>query len=146
MTTIATSTTATKLRIATAACAVAAAATLVPLPAAQAAPAIPAPTWLGSTLGSIGCLVPVFDAGNCAAHAATIGNILYIGPVDTTPPTRTDFLTFNPTPLFALIPIIGIPLASWWASLNVEVCIGGLSARIGGGYPGQLTASIGAHC
>lgn len=146
---------ATKLRIGTAACAVAAAATLAPMPAAQAAPAAPAPTapaisaptGLGATLGAVGCLAPVFNAANCAAHQATLGNLFYLGPVDTTPPPRIDFFTFNPTPFIALIPIIGKPLANWWKKLDIEVCVGGLSARIGGAYsPGQVTASIGSHC
>jgi hypothetical protein len=89
----------------------------------------------------------VFNPANCATGAATFGNFFYLGPVDSTPPVRTDILSFNPTPLFLLIPIIGVPLASWWNSLDIEVCVGGLSARIGGPYnPGGFTASIGSGC
>ena len=137
---------ATKLRAGTAACAVAAAATLVPLsaPAAQAAPAVPAPEWLGTALGSVSCLVPIFDAAQCTAHAATIGNLFYLGPIDPTPPPRTDFLNLNLGPILALIPVIG-PLVSWFIdSLNIEACVGGLSVR-DGGY-GHITASIGSGC
>jgi hypothetical protein len=138
---------ATRLQIGTAACAVAAAATLMPLQAAQAAPAIPAPDWLGTALGSTGCILPIFNATECAAtHAATIGGLLYLGPVDSTPPPRVDFLHLDPTPVLALIPVIGVPLASWFNSLNIEVCVGGLSARIGSPYSSGLTASIGSHC
>jgi hypothetical protein len=137
---------ATKLQTGTAACAIAAAAALIPLPAASAAPAVPLPaaTGLGSALGSATCLVPVFQPSECAAGAATLGGVFYLGPNDPTPPVRTDILTLNPTPLFLLIPIIGVPLAGWWSSLDIEVCVGGLSARIGG-Y-GTLTASIGSGC
>jgi len=137
---------ATKLHTGTAACAIAAAAALIPLPAASAAPAVPLPaaTGLGSALGSATCLAPVFDAGECAAGAATLGGVFYLGPNDPTPPVRNDILTLNPTPVFLLIPIIGGPLAGWWSSLDIEVCVGGLSARIGG-Y-GTLTASIGSGC
>jgi hypothetical protein len=94
-------------------------------------------------------VLPLFNPANCAAGAATIGNLFYLGGVNPNPPPRTDIFSFNPIPLFLLIPIIGAPLASWWASLNIEVCIGGLSARIGGPYPtpaGTLTASIGSSC
>jgi hypothetical protein len=138
-----------KLRIGTAACAVATAAALTPVPAAQAVPVAPAPsaTGLGSTLGSTACILGVFNPGQCAGGAATFGNLFYLGGVDSTPPPRTDFLKFNPTPLFLLIPILGVPLASWWNSLDIEVCVGGLSARIGGPYhDGNLTASIGSGC
>jgi hypothetical protein len=141
---------ATKLRAGTAACAVAAAATLVPmsvagpLPTAHAAPAIPAPEWLGSTLGSVGCLVPIFDAANCAAQTATIGNLFYLGPIDGTPPPRVDILNLNLDPILGLIPVIG-PAVSWFIhSLNIEVCVGGLSARIGG-Y-GNIAVSLGSGC
>ena len=91
-------------------------------------------------------MLGIFSPGECAVGAATIPGVFYLGPVDGTPPVRNDILTLNPTPLFLLIPIVGAPLAGWWNTLNVEVCVGGLSARIGGGYPGQLTASIGSGC
>src|SRR5882757_1964097 len=137
---------ATKLQTGTAACAIAAAATLLPLPAASAAPAfsIPAPTGLGSALGSITCIAPIFDASGCATGTATVGGVFYLGPNDPTPPGRNDIFTLNPIPVFLLIPVIGAPLAGWWSSLDIEVCVGGLSARIGG-Y-GNLTASLGSGC
>jgi hypothetical protein len=136
---------ATKLRFGAAACAIASAATLTPVPAAQAAPVVPAPTALGATLGSTVCALGVFDPGNCAAGAATIGNVFYLGDVDTTPPPRFTFLTFNPTPFFSLIPVFGPVVTAWWNSINIEVCVGGLSARIGGyGHVGEVNASIGS--
>jgi hypothetical protein len=93
-------------------------------------------------------LVPVFDPGQCAAGpAATFGNVFYLGPVDTTPPPRVDFFHFNPAVPLALIPVLGPALAGWFNSLNVEICIGGLSARIGGPYSaGGITASLGSGC
>ncbi|AGB21360.1 hypothetical protein Mycsm_00933 [Mycobacterium sp. JS623] len=138
---------ATKLRFGAAACAVASTVTFAPMPVAQAAPVVPAPAALGSSLASTACVLGVFNAANCAAGTATIGNFFYLGDVNPNPPPRTDILRFNPTPLFLLIPIIGVPLASWWNSLNVEVCIGGLGARIGGPYSaGTLSVSVGSGC
>lgn len=140
---------ATTVRIGAAACAIAAAATVVSAPAAQAAPFVPAPaaTGIGSALGSATCLVPVFDAAECAVGAATFGNLFYLGPNDPTPPVRTDILKLNPIPVFLLIPVVGVPLAGWWSTLDIEVCVAGLSARIGGPYNvGGLTASLGASC
>ena len=137
---------ATKLHTGTAAFAIAAAAALMPLPAASAALAVnfSVPTGLGSALGSATCAVPIFDATGCAGGAATVGGVFYLGPNDPTPPVRNDILTLNPIPVFLLIPVIGVPLAGWWSSLDIEICVGGASARIGG-Y-GSLTASLGSGC
>lgn len=137
---------ATKVQTGTAAFVVAAAAALMPLPAAGAAPAVSfsAPTGLGSALGSAACAVPIFDASGCGGGAATVPGVLYLGGVDPTPPVRNDILTVNPIPVFLLIPVIGGPLAGWWSQLDIEVCVGGASARIGG-Y-GSLTASLGSGC
>ena len=137
---------ATKLQTGTAACAIAAAAALMPLPAASALPAAPLPAapGLGSALGSAACAVPIFNASQCAAGAATIGGAFYLGPNDPTPPPRTDILKLNPIPVFLLIPVVGAPLAGWWSTLDIEVCVGGVSARVGG-Y-GTLTASLGSGC
>ena len=137
---------ATRVRLGAAACAIAAVASVAPVPIAQAAPLAPAPTatGLGSALGSATCVLGVFSPGECANGAATIPGVFYLGPNDPTPPVRTDIISVNPIPLFLLIPVIGVPLASWWASLDVEVCVGGLSARVGG-Y-GNLTVSLGSGC
>jgi hypothetical protein len=137
---------ATKLHTGAAAFTVAAAAALMPLPAASAAPAVSfsVPTGLGSALGSATCAIPIFDATGCAGGAATVGGVLYLGPNDATPPVRTDILSLNPIPVFLLIPVIGAPLAGWWSSLDIEVCVGGASARVGG-Y-GTVTASLGSGC
>lgn len=140
---------ATRVKMGAAACAIAAAATVVSAPVAQAAPLVPPPTatGLGSALGSTTCLLGVFSPGECAVGAASIPGVFYLGPNDPTPPPRVDILTLNPIPLFLLIPVVGVPLASWWATLDVEVCVGVASARIGGGYsPGQLTVSLSSGC
>ena len=105
---------------------------------------LPAATGLGSALGSATCAVPIFNASECAAGAATIGGVFYLGPNDATPPARNDILTLNPIPVFLLIPVVGAPLAGWWSTLDIEVCVGGVSARVGG-Y-GTLTASLGSGC
>ena len=135
-----------KVRAGTAACAVAAAATLVPmsvagpLPTAQAVPAIPAPEVVGSVLGTVSCLVPIFDAAKCAAQEATIGNLFYLGPINPNPPPRTDIINFD----LNLIPIIG-PVLGWFAdAVSLEACVGGIGVRIGG-Y-GHVAASIGSGC
>jgi hypothetical protein len=92
-------------------------------------------------------VVPIFNTTECAAGAATFGNVFYLGPNDPTPPPRVDILHLNPIPVFLLIPVLGVPLAGWWSTLDIEVCVGGLSARIGGPYNiGGLTASLGAGC
>jgi hypothetical protein len=137
---------ATTVRMGAAACAIAAAATVVSAPVAQATPLMPAPTatGIGSALGSATCFVPVFNSTECAVGAATIPGAFYLGPNDPTPPVRTDILKVNPIPVFLLIPVLGVPLAGWWASLDLEVCVGGISARVGG-Y-GTLTASLGSGC
>jgi len=144
---------ATRLQFGAAACAVAATAAMLPmtaagpLPTAQAVPAIPAPEFLGQALGSTGCILPIFDAAQCAAfHAATIGNLLYLGPVDGTPPTRTDLFTLPVGEFLGLVPFIGSGLHSWFDSLDIEACVGGLSARITDPYSHGLTVSVGSGC
>ena len=131
--------TTSKYSLAAATCAVAVATALTPLPAAQATPAVPAPSALGNSL----CLIGIGE--DCEAAAATeFGGLFYLGARDNTPPSRTDFFTFNPVPLLALLPFIGPPLAGWFATLNFEVCVAGLSGRIG--PYGTVTASIGSSC
>lgn len=134
-----------KLQVGTAAAAVTVATALAQAPSAQATPAVPAPEFIGSALGTVGCLVPVFDSNECQANsAATFGNLFYLGPRDQTPPPRVDFLVLHPEIPLSLIPVVGPILAGWWMAVDFEVCVGGLSARAGG-YDG-LRASIGSSC
>jgi hypothetical protein len=131
---------ATKLKVGTATFALAAATTLVSPPAAQAAPVAPAPTAIGSGL----CLFGVGDDCEVGTTFLPGSNLFYLGARDTTPPPRVDFLTFNPAIPLSLIPVLGPIVAGWFATLNFEVCVGGLSARVG--PYGRVTASLGSGC
>jgi hypothetical protein len=142
---------ATKVQIGTAACALAAAAVLTPFPA-HAGPGAPAP--LASTPGSIGgsagggaalidpidpTCVPVGSPAcvtTVAPNASLLpggGSILqnplwWFGPPNPTPPTQTPVFTFYP---LNLLPGFIRPLFSWFADINYEACIGGLTLHIG---------------
>jgi hypothetical protein len=133
------------IKLGAAATAIAASAAMVQAPAAQAAPVIPAPTAIGDSLGllGIGCVVSI--GNDCVSTPGTTGGgLFYLGPRDGTPPSRYTFFSFNPLIPLALIPVLGPPLAGFFASLNLEVCIAGLSARIG--PYGTISASIGSGC
>ncbi len=133
------------LKTGAAATAIAASATVVQAPVAQAAPAAPPPEIVGAALGAVGCLVPVFNANECATvPAAALGGFFYLGAIDPTPPPRLDFLVFNPAIPLSLIPGLGPLVAGFIAALNLEACVGGLSVRAGG-Y-GTITASLGSGC
>jgi len=137
----------TKLQIGTATCAVAAAAVLMPLPAAQAASS---PGSLGGSAGGGAQLITVTpecdpttspDCVTTVAPSASLlpsllpggGTILqnplwWFGPPNPTPPTQTPVFTFYP---LNLLPGFIRPLFSWFADINYEVCIVGLTLRIG---------------
>ena len=140
---------ATKLHIGTAACALAAAAVLTPLPAAEAQPFAPVP--LASSPGSLGgsagggaALIAVCDPttdSDCvtplapsAAFALPGGNTIlqnplwWFGPPNPTPPTQTPVFTFHP---LNLLPGFLRPLFSWFADINYEICVAGLTLHIG---------------
>src|SRR5690349_4810210 len=102
---------AVKTKAATAA-ALVAGATLLPMATAQAAPAAPAPEAVGSFLG-ISCVVSIGD--DCNTNGSGSGGLFYIGGVKANPPARYDFLVFNPTVPLSLIPVLGPPLAGWFA-------------------------------
>jgi|GEM_PF-5090752 len=130
------------LKMGAAACAVAAGTALVTPPAAQASPVTaPPPELLGSLLG-ISCVVTVGE--DCGANGVGTGKVLYLGKRNPNPPDRYDFFVINPTIPLSLIPVLGPPLAGWWASLNFEACVGGLGVRIG--PYGTLTKSLGRGC
>lgn len=132
---------AAKAKAATAAALFAATTALVPMPSAQAAPAAPAPEALGSFLG-VSCVISIGD--DCGTTGSGGGGLFYIGGVKANPPARYDFFVFNPTVPLSLIPVLGPPLAGWFASLNFEACVGGVGARIG--PYGSVSASIGRGC
>ena len=139
---------ATKLQIGTATCAMVAAASLTPLPAAHAAST---PGALGGSAGAAS-LVAVCDPAtspSCVAPTAVNtfalpgGNTIFQNPLwwfgtpNPTPPTQTPVFTFYP---LNLIPGFIRPLFSWFADINYEVCVAGLTLHIGpygaisGGY------------
>jgi len=134
---------ASRVKMAAAATAIAGAAALVQAPVAQAAPVVPAPEAVGNFLG-LSCVLGVGE--DCANTPGTEfeGSGFYLGPRDTTPPARTDIFVFRPAVLLGLVPVIGPVVAGWFNSLNLEVCVGGASARIG--PYGSVSASVGAGC
>lgn len=142
---------ATKAQIGAATCAVAAAAVLTPLPAAQAEPVVPMPM-AGSVGGSAGadadllaiapdcqpatspeCVTTVAPSANSTFLLPGGGTILqnplwWFGPPNPTPPTQTPVFTFYP---LNLLPGFIRPLFSWFADINYEICIVGLTLHIG---------------
>jgi len=133
----------TKLQIGTATCALAAAAVLTPLPTAQAAST---PGTLGGSAGTGAALIsPECDPATTPDCATTFaptalpsllpgGNTIlqnplwWFGPPNPTPPTQTPVFTFYP---LNLLPGFLRPLFSWFADINYEVCIVGLTLHIG---------------
>ena len=135
---------ATKLHIGTAACALAAAAVLTPLPAAHAAST---PGSLGGSAGAGAALIsPVCDPATSPAcvtpvapgaastfalpggHTILQNPFWWFGPPNPTPPTQTPVFTFQP---LNLIPGFLRPLFSWFADINYEICVVGLTLHIG---------------
>jgi hypothetical protein len=156
----------TKLQIGTATLAVAAAAVLTPLPTAQAAN----PGSLGGSAGGGAELIAITPntpdcdpttSSNCATtvapaiapNAAALPSLLpgggsilqnplwWFGPPNPTPPTQTPVFTFYP---LNLLPGFIRPLFSWFADINYEVCIVGLTLRIG--PYGAISGSYGRGC
>jgi hypothetical protein len=150
----------TKLQVGIATCAVAAAAVLTPLPTAQAAST---PGSLGGSAGGGAELIVVppdecdpATSSECTtlAPAASLlpsllpggGTILqnplwWFGPPNPTPPTQTPICTFYP---LNLLPGFIRPLFSWFADINYEICIVGLTLRIG--PYGAISGSYGRGC
>jgi hypothetical protein len=135
---------ATKLQIGSAACAIAAATALVTLPTAQAAPvAAPPAAPVTHVLDNL----PQVDfwwlfANNPDPGPSTPSTSSFlIGPQNPNPPLRTTFLSFQP---LTLLPSFIQPFFGWFQSLNFEVCVAGVSARIG--PYGTVSASIGQGC
>jgi hypothetical protein len=136
---------ATKLQIGTAACAIAAASALGTLPTAQAAPVVAPPTAPVTQL--MGDLPQVdfwwlFGSGSPDPGSGTPSTSSFlIGAQNPTPPLRKTFLTFQP---LTLLPSFIQPFFGWFNSLNFEVCVAGVSARVG--PYGTVSASIGQGC
>jgi hypothetical protein len=132
---------ASTIKMGAATTAIAAATAVMPLPAAQATPAVPAPEVVGNVLG-ISCVVGIGD--DCGVNGSGTGEFFHLGSRKLNPPERFDFFVINPTIPLSLIPIVGPPLAGWFATINFEVCVGGLGARIG--PYGKVSASVGRGC
>jgi len=135
---------ATKLQTGTAACAIAAATVLVPLPTAHAAPAVAPPTApMTQVLGNL----PQVDfwwlfGGNPDPGPVTPSTSSFlIGAQNPNPPLRNTFLSFQP---LTLLPGFIRPFFGWFEGLNFEICVAGISARIG--PYGTVSASIGQGC
>jgi hypothetical protein len=149
---------ATKVQIGTAACAIAAAAALTPVVVAQAAPAVPAPQALGGAAGLGSAVISPecaeVDSLNCASlpaansspgiSASSSGSgtlfqnrLIWFGTPNPNPPALTPVFSFQP---LNLLPGFIRPVFSWFADINYEACIGGLTLHIGpygtvsGGY------------
>jgi hypothetical protein len=156
---------ATKLQVGAAACVLATAAVLTPMPVAHAGPGAPIPlASVGSLGGSAGTggaalispdCVPV-GSPDCAASLAPSANstfalpgggsilqnpLWWFGSPNPTPPTQTNVFTFSP---LALVPGFLRPLFSWFSDINFEICVVGLTLRIG--PYGTVSGSYGRGC
>jgi hypothetical protein len=135
---------ATKLKIGSAACAIAAATALVTLPTAEAAPIVAPPA---APVTQVLDNLPQVDfwwlfGNNPDPGTGTPStSSLLIGPQNPTPPLRTTFLSFQP---LTLLPSFIQPFFGWFQGLNFEVCVAGISARVG--PYGTVSASIGQGC
>ncbi|MCU1698699.1 MAG: hypothetical protein JWR34_4762 [Mycobacterium sp.] len=133
-----------KLQIGTAGCAIAAATALVQLPTAQAAPAVAPPaapvTHVLDNLPQVDFWW-LFSNNPDPGPAAPSTSSLLIGPQNPNPPLRTTFLSFQP---LTLLPGFIQPFFGWFQGLNFEVCVAGVSARVG--PYGTVSASIGQGC
>ena len=151
---------AAKAHVVTAACAVAAAVVLSPLPAALAEPAAPVPQ--ASTPGALGgsaaalidptcepigspacvaALIPGFDAGGILQNPIFQNPLWWFGAPNPNPPEQTLVFQFYP---LALVPGFLQPLFGWFAAINFEACIGGLTLQIG--PYGTISGSYGRGC
>jgi hypothetical protein len=140
----------TKVQIGTAACAMVAAAALTPLPAAHAAST---PGSVGGSAGGGASLLAPCDPTTSAACATVAPGasafavpsvtsifqnpLWWFGTPNPNPPTQTPVFTFLP---LNLLPSFIRPFFGWFANINFEACIGGLTLRVGpygalsGGY------------
>jgi len=133
-----------KVSVGAAACVITAAAALTPMPVAQADPIAPLPLAsagsVGGSAGGEGALVACDPSvsPDCAAVASITafpggGTILqnrlwWFGPPNPAPPTQTPVFVFYP---LNLLPAFIRPLFSWFADINYEACILGLTLQIG---------------
>jgi hypothetical protein len=129
---------------------------LTPLPTAQADPVAPLP--MASSPGSLGgsagtgaalidpidptcvpvgsaaCVTTVAPSASSSAsllpggHTILQNPLWWFGPPNPTPPTQTPVFTFYP---LNLLPGFIRPLFSWFADINYEICIVGLTLHIG---------------
>jgi hypothetical protein len=140
------STVSSKVRTAAVACTIAVAAALTPLPVAHAEPfsTVAARTsGLGGTAGvGLAAISPdcyPVGAVDCPATGAAINSnaktpnlfqnaLWWFGAPNPNPPQQTTVFQFYP---LALIPGFIRPLFGWFANINFEACIAGLTLRIG---------------
>jgi hypothetical protein len=140
---------ATKIRIGAAACAIGAVAAFTPASTAQADTAVPIPTTgLGSSIcnpvGSLDCSPFASNALGISASPGSIlqSDFLWVGGHIPNPPAdRVTFFTFQP---LALLPGFLRPFFGWFEAINFEVCVGGLSVKIG--LYGSVSGSIASSC
>ena len=142
---------ATKVRIGIASGVIATAAVLPAAPA-QAEPAAPATT---GTLGSSAAgAAPIWlETGRDGVASSPVGAVsriaaapaapsyFYLGAANSNPAERTTILSFNP---LGLLPGFVRPFFGWFAALNLEACVAGLSAKVG--PYGTVSVSLGRSC
>lgn len=139
---------ATKVRVGVAAGVIATAAALPAAPA-QAEPAAPgtlgssavgaAPFWLDTGRNNV-VSPPVGVVSRVAAEPAP-PSYFYLGAANPNPAERTTILSLNP---LGLLPGFVQPFFGWFAALNLEACVAGLSAKIG--MYGTVSVSLGRSC
>lgn len=147
-----------KVSVGAAACVIAAAAALTPAPDAQANPIAPLPLASAGTLGGsaggdaelVAC--DPIESAECAAIATTTllpggletlwkNKFLWLGAPNPAPPPQTVVFNFFPV---ALIPDFLLPFFGWFADVNFEICVAGLTLQIG--PYGTVTGSYSKGC
>ena len=146
----------TKFQMGGAACAIAAAAVLTPAAVAHADPVAPAPMVgaLGSLINAPDCteaittnctppIVGTFSPSLSSSPGSIFKNpLLWIGTPNPNPPASTRIIwTFQP---LNLLPAFVRPLFGWFANINFQACIAGISVRVG--PYGTISGSIGRGC
>jgi len=70
-----------------------------------------------------------------------MGDLLWLGSVDPTPPPFTNIISFQP---LTLLPSFIQPLFGWFNNINFELCAAGAAVKIG--PYGTLSVSLGQGC
>lgn len=130
------------VQIGIAACVIAVAAVLTPAAVSQADPAAPVPQVVGGSAGRVDispecgvvglpdCVAPAAASPGVGANSILQNNLWWIGASNPNAPPRTTVWTFQP---LNLLPqgLRDNPLFGWFNNVDFEVCLVGVSIKIG---------------